>query len=104
MPDAVLIHILDGMERVLAGLVAVEAPLPKLLAIAVGEIQILLWRERERERLQNTAQLARNPALRKRLPQQGRSNSRLFFFGKEKEFRGSCSGTITESQQSNNKR
>ena len=27
--------------------------------------------ERERERLQNTAQLARNPALRKRLPQQG---------------------------------
>jgi hypothetical protein len=38
VPDAVLIHILDGMERVLAGLVAVEAPLPKLLAIAVGEI------------------------------------------------------------------
>ena len=38
-----------------------------------------LWeyKEREeRERLQNTAQLARNPALRKRLPQQGEKSYR----------------------------
>ena len=38
-----------------------------------GQVLKLYHREQhtERERLQNTAQLARNPALRKRLPQQG---------------------------------